>query len=98
MTNQKWELLSGDQVLGELHLTDVQQPFRHCAFRPLAAFEPFASIFEAEAAALATDDVAAWERAEAELATLNLSLVSSNGERIADPLIHVAGEVAWFRA
>lgn len=97
-----WQLCRGDEVLGEITVTDADFPWLSGDFAAGAGFAEVESLFADELAlseAIADDDgtadVEAWETAYDRIAE-TMALVAPSG-RVAEFLLHIDGSEAWFR-
>ncbi|MEV7228074.1 MULTISPECIES: hypothetical protein [Polymorphospora] len=97
-----WQLRRGDEVLGEITVTDADFPWLGGCFAARPGFAEVAPLF-AEEVALATvledDDsaaaVEAWETAYDRITTL-MTLVAPSGP-VAEFLLHMGAGECWFR-
>ncbi len=95
-----WQLRRGDEVLGDIYLNgDGDFPWlsgRFVAYPGYAAVEP---LFKQELALIEADgnlDYEAWE-AVYERISDQLELITPQGLPVADFLLHISGQRAWFR-
>ena len=101
-----WELISGDAVIGELHFSDLDQPWFNCRFLPCPGFETVSSLFAAELRIMKescksqNERFDEWDAAYAKIVNLKLKLRPHpfvDDGVIDEFLLHIDGEVAWFR-
>ncbi|WP_344088473.1 hypothetical protein [Luedemannella helvata] len=97
-----WRLVRGDEVLGEIVITDADFPWLSGSFAARPGFAAVAPLFVEElalSAALEDDDspaaIRAWESAYDRIVA-TMSLVSPAGP-VAEFLLHIDGAEAWFR-
>ena len=102
LINGTWRLVRGDEVLGEIVITDADFPWLSGSFAARPGFAEVAPLFAEElalSAALEDDDnqtaMQAWESAYDRIVT-TMSLVSPTGP-VAEFLLHIEGAEAWFR-
>lgn len=99
--------MRGDTLLGTLTVNDLDMPWFWCHFVPETAFATVKPLFDAELAFMEAEsqvqsdgvnvDIDAWESAYQEIEALGLCLVPDVGETIDHFLLHVNGDMAWFR-
>ena len=87
-------LLRGDELLGTLTLAGVDQPFFDARFEAAPAFAEVAPVLNVPGDEFDED---AWGAAYERVEALGLRLVTEDGAEIAEFLLHVDGEKAWFR-
>jgi hypothetical protein len=94
-----WDLVSADgAVLGHLVQSDAEMFWTHCRFTPTEAFTRVAPRFAATLAHLEADEIEKLDAAYEHVAALHLELRPAPGSRsIGDFLLHIDGDVAWFR-
>lgn len=97
-----WQLRRGDEVLGEITITDADFPWLRGSFVARAGFAEVASLFAEELAlseVILDDDskaaIDAWETAYDRIAK-TMTLVAPSGP-VAEFLLHVDAGEAWFR-
>jgi hypothetical protein len=97
-----WHLRRGDEVLGDITITDADFPWLSGRFAPRPGFAAVAPLFAEELArSRATEDddsaanLQAWETAYERIAA-TVSLVAPSGPA-AEFLLHIDGNEAWFR-
>ena len=98
MAHETWQLKRGAEVLAELLLTEVDQPWLFCSFQPAVAYSSVAAFFANDAALLKSGDYDAREAAMEAIDSLGLTLVNtSSGESFSEFLLHIQEGKAWFR-
>ncbi|MER7077584.1 hypothetical protein [Saccharopolyspora kobensis] len=93
---ETWRLHRGEELVGEIEVTDADFPWLSGPFRPQPAFAEFEPVFAAELElAESDDDWAAWEQIYDRINEA-LTLVSPRGP-VAEFILHVQDGEAWFR-
>lgn len=97
-----WQLRRGEEVLGEITITDANFPWLSGGFAARAGFALVASLFaeELSLSEMIVDDdseanIDAWETAYGRIAS-TMTLVAPAGP-VAEFLMHVDAGEAWFR-
>jgi hypothetical protein len=97
-----WHLRRGEEVLGEITITEADFPWLRGSFIARAGFAEVAPLFTEEIAlgevTLDSDrvaDIEAWEAAY-ERITNTMSLAAPSGP-VAEFLLHIEEDEAWFR-
>ncbi|MEV4476305.1 hypothetical protein [Nonomuraea sp. NPDC049504] len=92
-----WRLSCGDELCGEITVDDVDWPWTYGVFVATPMFAKVKPLFERELGLLEEigEDSRAWEAAYDEVAAA-ASLVSPRGP-VAEFLLHIEGDRAWFR-
>lgn len=95
---QVWRLYHNDQLLGELTVTDADFPWLNAAFHATEAFLPWRSVFENELHLIKDldDHYQQWEDAYRQIQDA-LTLHHPSGEVVAKFLLHIEGDIAWWR-
>lgn len=95
---ESWRLYQGRELLGRLVVTDADFPWLKARFEPESGFERVRPLFEEELRLLdaVDDDVDAWEAAYGQVRGA-VSLAAPDGRRVPEFLLHVQGEIAWWR-
>jgi hypothetical protein len=94
-----WRLVRGETLVGEIHITGGDFPWLNGRFAPTDAFGDVQALFEEELALVDPEgeiDVDAWESVYQQI-TDALTLLEPNGTPVAEFLLHISGEDAWFR-
>ncbi|MFJ1592159.1 hypothetical protein ACIOD0_18170 [Kitasatospora albolonga] len=99
-----WRLRRGAELVGEIAVDGGDFPWLHGRFLPGPAFDPAVrQLFDRELALLerleedeSDESAEAWERAYDEV-TRTLALVGPEGAAVAEFLLHIRGDRAWFR-
>jgi hypothetical protein len=96
--NAAWHLTDGDQILGTLTVTDSDFPWLHGKFALVEAFSSWRAAFDEEFRLLETidDNVEEWEDAYRPIADA-LTLRNPAGQPVAEFLLHIQGNDAWWR-
>jgi len=91
--------MKDNEVLGVLTETDLNMPFVNCEFVANSSFSFYQAKFAEELILLNSDQMNEWERAYSEINALGLTLTSNNpvSESIAEFILHIDGDKAWFR-
>ena len=98
MALETWQLKRGAEILAELLLTEVDQPWLFCSFHPAAAYSSVAAFFANDAALLESRDHDAQEAAMEAIDNLGLTLINtSSGESFSEFWLHIQEGKAWFR-
>jgi len=99
---EAWQLRRGDEVLGDITITDADFPWLSGRFVPRPGFAAVAPLFAEELAlSQATEDdagaatIQAWETGYERIAA-TMTLVAPSGP-VAEFLLHIDGSEAWFR-
>ncbi|MEU6412684.1 hypothetical protein [Microbispora sp. NPDC046933] len=99
MVEQVWQLRGGGEILGEIRVDEGHFPWlsgRFVARSGYAAVEP---LFVEELALIEADgelDYDAWKAAYARISD-QVELIAPDGRPVADFLLHISGQDAWFR-
>ncbi|MFE7479899.1 hypothetical protein [Streptomyces sp. NPDC057552] len=99
-----WRLRRGAELVGEIAVDGADFPWLHGRFLPGPAFDPAVrQLFDRELALLerleedeSDESAEAWERAYAEV-NRTLALAGPEGAAVAEFLLHIRGDRAWFR-
>ncbi|MEV0494255.1 hypothetical protein [Streptomyces atratus] len=96
-----WRLLRGPDPVGDIVIDDRDFPWLQGRFVPGLAYESVRPLFEREPALIDHIEegpaaVAAWEAAYDEIERI-LTLVCPDNGPVAEFLLHIDGERAWFR-
>ncbi|GGL42889.1 hypothetical protein [Planomonospora parontospora] len=94
-----WWLRRRDETVGEIHVNDSDFPWLHGRFTPLPGFAAVAPLFAEDLALVEADDDFdgdAWEDVY-ERINGQLTLVNPAGKPVAEFILHIDGEQAWFR-
>ncbi|MFE0514904.1 hypothetical protein [Streptomyces sp. NPDC058964] len=91
-----WQVHSGEEVVGEIRIDDMDFPWLSGNFTPGPAFRSVQDLFARELALLERDDD--WEEWEGAYADIRrrVSLTSPDGP-VPEFLLHIEGDRAWFR-
>ncbi|PZS10804.1 MAG: hypothetical protein DLM55_03160 [Acidimicrobiales bacterium] len=95
---QVWRLYHSDQLLGEFTVTDADFPWLNATFRATEAFLPWRSVFD-DALHLINDlddHYQQWEDAYRRIQDA-LTLRHPSGRAVAEFLLHIEGDTAWWR-
>ena len=94
--NSNWKLTKKAETLGYLELSDIDQPWFMCSFKPTELFSQVADLFEKE---LKIEDPEEWEILYKQIIDLGLLLEPTNETEapIKEFLLHIEGNEAWFR-
>ncbi|MGH1489856.1 MAG: hypothetical protein ACRBK7_10765 [Acidimicrobiales bacterium] len=94
-----WKLRAETELVGKIEATAADQPWTSGSWQPTPTFERFAPLFEHELACLnaMNEQSQEWERAYQAIEEAGLSLQSPGGEIVAEWLLHIDGNEAWFR-
>lgn len=93
-----WRLVRGEELLGEIVIESADFPWLSGRFVPRPAFDDVRPLFREESALIESgvdEHVAEWEQLYDRI-TAALSLLSPRGP-VAEFLLHVQGDQAWFR-
>ena len=95
-TREIWTLYAGEDVVANLVVTGGDFPWLDARVDPRPAFEGFRRLFDAEWAASQTED---WDRADELYREINaaLRLADPDGVEVAEFLLHIQGDQAWWR-
>lgn len=96
-----WCLYGGGELLAELEVTGPDQPWLEGRVTPRPAFEEVRPLFDEELAVLTQmdgrdDGVEAWEATYRRVVEV-VELAKPDGRRVAEFLLHVDGDRAWWR-
>lgn len=96
-----WRLEHDQELLGEIEILDQDFPWLSGRFTAQPAFTRFKPLFDRELQLLApeSDDPAkwhAWESAYDAIAEA-LTLIDNAGNPVAEFLLHIEDDQAWFR-
>jgi hypothetical protein len=94
----RYRLIRGQDVLGLLTTQGSDMPWLLGMFEPTPAFEEVQDLFQEELRLLDADDMDAWAKVWNKIAEPGLRLEPTDGgEPIADFLVHIRGQKAWWR-
>jgi hypothetical protein len=95
-SGEVWTLYAGEQLVARLVVTGADFPWLAARIEPQPAFEPFRPLFARQRAATEAEE---WDRADELHGRVGreLSLVDPKGVRVAEFLLHVDGDDAWWR-
>jgi hypothetical protein len=100
-TDNRWQLVSGDRILGTLTFRDPDQPFLICDFSPTPEFAAIEPLFVTELEILNTSpfDAELWEQEYQKIDALELRLVPVGDSQAIDGqlLLHIEGKTTRFR-
>ncbi|MEV6283290.1 hypothetical protein [Kribbella sp. NPDC051770] len=91
MKDQTWHLKRGDELVAALVVVGADYPWLQAHVEPTPAFDDVKHLFEQ-----LESDEDAWASATAEIRS-TLTLVDPNGTPVAEYLLHIDGESAWWR-
>jgi hypothetical protein len=93
-----WQVRSGDGPVGEILIDDADFPWLWGRFTPGPAYDSVRDLFARELALLERDHDEVWEAWEAAYDEIRrrVTLSSPDGP-IAEFLLHIEGDRAWFR-
>lgn len=94
---KNYRLMCGDTFLGVLTPYEYDFPWVYCHFIAEPVFATFQPLFDAEQQAAQTESMETWDKAYEPIAALNLHLLSNDGTKIEEMLLHIANGKAWFR-
>jgi hypothetical protein len=88
-----WKLYAGEELIADLVVTGLDDPWFHARVEPHPGLERFRPLFEEE---LKGED---GDLGDPEFSALRreLRLFKPGGERVSAFMLHVDGEVAWWR-
>ncbi|WP_055586709.1 hypothetical protein [Peterkaempfera griseoplana] len=92
---QVWRLVRQEELVGEILVEEADQPWLRGRFVPSTAFFAVEPLFTRSHALSEAEDWEAFEEAYDEI-TKTMSLVSPSGP-VAEFLLHIHDEKAWFR-
>ncbi|MFF5129037.1 hypothetical protein ACFY41_19165 [Streptomyces syringium] len=99
MFNESWRLAQGNEIIGKLYLSDVDQPWFMCTFEPAEGWETVRNLFEEQSEAMKTGDPERIGISMASIRSLGLRLLPLAGEGEVIPvMIHIMEGEAKFRA
>lgn len=97
--DESWLLMQKDVILGELSNPNLDMPVFFCTFRARPEFEQIRPLFDEELRLLNEEVMDEWETAYRRIDALKLRLKPKDGGRsIRRFILHVEGEMAWFRS
>jgi hypothetical protein len=93
---QTWQLRQADTVIARFTVVDSDFPWLHARVEATPDFEQYRPLFDEELRALNEE---AWERFDAANQALRASvqLHYPDGRRVPEYILHVEGDVAWWR-
>jgi hypothetical protein len=93
-----WRLKCGKELLDTLTQKSFDQPWIVCRFQAEPAFRQYAELFKDELGVLNRDEMHLWEQAYQRIIDLGLTLHPVDTvDAIAEFILHIDGEEAWFR-
>jgi hypothetical protein len=98
MEGSKWQLLRGDQVVGELVVYGGDFPWLNARLHPMEGFEQIRSVFEEELRSLDAYDenIERWEDAYRRVRAA-VTLAAPDGQIVREFVLHIDGTEAWWR-
>jgi hypothetical protein len=95
-SGEVWKLYAGDDLAADLVVTRGDFPWLVARVEHRPGFESVRSLFDEEWAATQAED---WDRAERSYRAVNdaTRLVDPQGVAVAEFLLHVQGDQAWWR-
>jgi hypothetical protein len=90
-----WRLLKQDELVGEIVIEQGDFPWLSGRFVAAPAFATWKPLFDRELALMEEEDWDEWETIVAEIRD-NLLLAAPGGP-VAEFLLHIEGDRAWFR-
>ncbi|WP_405593893.1 hypothetical protein [Streptomyces sp. NBC_01092] len=93
-----WRVSGGDEPVGEIQIDEADFPWLSGRFTPGPGYDAVRDLFARELALVERDDdeaLAVWEAAYEEIRS-RVSLSSPDGP-VAEFLLHIEGDRAWFR-
>jgi hypothetical protein len=93
-----WRLVRGDELLAELVVTDADFPWLNARVRPAAGFAGVRPLFDDELRRLEDldEEPEQWEAAYRSIREV-VRLLTPDGRAVAEFLLHIEGENAWWR-
>jgi hypothetical protein len=93
-----WQVVHGDELLAELVVTGGDFPWLKAQVRPAARFVEVQPLFEDELRRLdhLDEDPAPWEAAYDRIRQA-VRLLAPDGRTVAEFLLHIDGDDAWWR-
>ncbi|MFI1257283.1 hypothetical protein ACH4U6_26355 [Streptomyces netropsis] len=98
MINESWQLAQGNEMIGRLYLSDVDQPWFMCTFEPAEGWEAVRSLFEEQSEAMKARDPRRIGISMSAINSLDLRLLPlKGGGEVAPVMIHIVEGEAKFR-
>ncbi|MFC0554544.1 hypothetical protein ACFFHJ_26985 [Planotetraspora thailandica] len=99
MIDETWELRRGGEILGEVRVNDADFPWLSGEFVAHAGFAEVEPLFAAELALMKEDEEPDWNEWEAAYDRISeqMQLIDPDGKQVADFILHIEGQDAWFR-
>ncbi|MFJ7073815.1 hypothetical protein [Streptomyces sp. NPDC098781] len=93
-----WRVRGGEELVGDIHIDEADFPWLSGHFTPGPGFDAVRDLFARELALMEPDTDEAWEEWEAAYDEIRrrVSLTSPDGP-VAEFLLHIDGDRAWFR-
>ena len=93
-----WRLFRGEELLGELTVTDIDFPWLHARFDARPAFEGLRPLFVEELSLVESeqDDADAWDALYKRIRE-EVKLRYPDGRDVPEFLLHIDGTTAWWR-
>ena len=97
LEGSKWQLLSGDRVVGELIVHGGNFPWVNARLHPREGFEEIRSVFEEELRSLDAYDenVEGWEASYRRVRAA-VTLAAPDGHLVREFILHIDGTEAWW--
>jgi hypothetical protein len=93
-----WTLKKDGRALATLRLTNTDQPFFYCALSREAAFAEYEALFASLQELVKNDDFRELENRLQAIVKKGFTLEPGDGgQPIREFLLHIDGDVAWFR-
>lgn len=96
----EFQLKQDDRLLGTLRQYDSDFPWINCKFEPTEAFHQFKHLFNDELECMDREpfNIEEWDEAYSKIIDLNFELIDlTSGNLIAEFLLHIKNDEAWFR-
>jgi hypothetical protein len=95
-TGEVWRLYRGEELVSELTVTEIDFPWLHARFMARPAFEPLTALFAEELALVDDDETDCWDAAYDRIRSV-VRLTYPDGRDVPEFLLHIEGDVAWWR-
>jgi hypothetical protein len=94
--SQIWQLRRGDEPIADLVVVGADYPWLQAHVEPAPAFDEVKHVFADDLAQLESDEDDTWPTAGDQIRT-TFTLITPAGTPVADFLLHIDGESAWWR-
>ena len=96
-TSERWMLRWRDQDVGTILVERTDMPWLFGRWAPAEAFEGLTELFADDLRLFQSGNWPAWERVHQRIVQRGVALHRPNGDQVAEWILHIDGNEAWFR-